>query len=74
MMLQGMTARYLIHGCYRVKSANTILVHAAAGGVGLIACQWAKHLGAKGNLHKSRNHAYSLPQSTIKKNKKPRCA
>ena len=47
MMLQGMTARYLIHGCYRVKSGDTILVHAAAGGVGLIACQWAKHLGAK---------------------------
>jgi NADPH2:quinone reductase len=46
MMLQGMTARYLLHGCYKVKSGNTILIHAAAGGVGLIACQWAKHLGA----------------------------
>ncbi|MDA3789998.1 MAG: quinone oxidoreductase [Desulfobacula sp.] len=46
MMLQGMTARYLIHGCYRVKSGDTILVHAAAGGVGLIVCQWAKHIGA----------------------------
>jgi NADPH2:quinone reductase len=46
MMLQGMTARYLLHGCYRVKSGDTILIHAAAGGVGTIACQWAAHLGA----------------------------
>jgi NADPH2:quinone reductase len=46
MMLQGMTARYLLHGCFKVTSGNTILIHAAAGGVGLIACQWAKHLGA----------------------------
>jgi NADPH2:quinone reductase len=46
MMLQGMTARYLLHGCYKVKSGDTILIHAAAGGVGSIACQWAKHLGA----------------------------
>ena len=46
MMLQGMTARYLLHGCYPVKKGDTILVHAAAGGVGLIACQWAHFLGA----------------------------
>ncbi len=46
MMLQGMTARYLLHGCYPVKAGDTILVHAAAGGVGTIVCQWAKHLGA----------------------------
>jgi NADPH2:quinone reductase len=46
MMLQGMTARYLLHGCYKVKSGDTILIHAAAGGVGSILCQWAKHLGA----------------------------
>lgn len=46
MMLQGMTARYLLHGCYRVKAGDTILIQAAAGGVGLIVCQWAKHLGA----------------------------
>ena len=45
MMLQGMTAQYLIRRTYRVKSGQTILVHAAAGGVGLILCQWAKHLG-----------------------------
>jgi NADPH2:quinone reductase len=46
MMLQGMTARYLLHGCYPVKQGDTILIHAAAGGVGTIACQWAKHIGA----------------------------
>jgi NADPH2:quinone reductase len=46
MMIRGMTARYLLHETYRVKAGDTILVHAAAGGVGLIVCQWAKHLGA----------------------------
>jgi NADPH2:quinone reductase len=46
MMLQGMTARYLLRGCYPVKSGDRILIHAAAGGVGLIVCQWANHLGA----------------------------
>ena len=46
MMLQGMTARYLLGGCYPVKKGDTILIHAAAGGVGSIVCQWAKHLGA----------------------------
>ena len=46
MMLQGMTARYLIYGCYPVKGGDRILIHAAAGGVGLIVCQWANHLGA----------------------------
>jgi NADPH2:quinone reductase len=46
MMLQGMTARYLLRGCYPVRSGSRILIHAAAGGVGLIVCQWAKHLGA----------------------------
>lgn len=46
MMLQGMTARYLLRGCYDVKRGDTVLIHAAAGGVGSIACQWAKHLGA----------------------------
>ena len=45
MMLQGMTVRYLLKETYEVKSGDTILFHAAAGGVGLIACQWAKHLG-----------------------------
>ena len=46
MMLKGMTARYLLRSCYHVKPGDTILFHATAGGVGLIACQWAKHLGA----------------------------
>ena len=46
MMLKGMTAQYLLRSTYRVKAGDTILFHAAAGGVGLIACQWAKSLGA----------------------------
>ncbi len=46
MMLQGMTVRYLIRRTYRVAAGETVLFHAAAGGVGLIACQWLKHLGA----------------------------
>ncbi len=45
-MLKGMTARYLLRVTYRVQKGDTVLIHAAAGGVGLIACQWAKHLGA----------------------------
>jgi NADPH2:quinone reductase len=46
MMLQGMTAQYLLRRTYPVKLGDTILVHAAAGGVGLIVSQWAKALGA----------------------------
>ena len=46
MMLKGMTAWYLCRRTYRVKKGDTVLVHAAAGGVGQILCQWAKHLGA----------------------------
>jgi NADPH2:quinone reductase len=46
MMLKGMTAQYLVRRTYKVKAGDTILVHAAAGGVGLILCQWAHHLGA----------------------------
>jgi NADPH2:quinone reductase len=45
MMLQGMTAQFLIRSCYAVQPGDTILVHAAAGGVGLILCQWARKLG-----------------------------
>jgi NADPH2:quinone reductase len=45
-MLKGLTANYLIFSTYAVKRGDTILVHAAAGGVGLILCQWAKSLGA----------------------------
>jgi len=47
MMLKGMTAQYLLRRTFRVERGQTILFHAAAGGVGLIACQWAKHLGAR---------------------------
>src|SRR5919205_2805119 len=46
MMLQGLTAQYLLRTTYPVQPGDTVLVHAAAGGVGLIMCQWAKHLGA----------------------------
>lgn len=47
MMLQGLTVQYLLRQCHEVKPGDTILFHAAAGGVGLIACQWARHLGVK---------------------------
>jgi len=46
MLLQGMTAQYLLRRSYRVQAGDAILLHAAAGGVGLIASQWARHLGA----------------------------
>ncbi len=46
MMLQGMTAQYLLRRTYEVQPGDTILIHAAAGGVGLLVCQWAKALGA----------------------------
>ncbi len=46
MMLKGLTVQYLVRRTYRVQPGDTLLVHAAAGGVGLILCQWAKHLGA----------------------------
>ena len=45
-MLQGMTTEYLLQRTYQVQAGDTILFHAAAGGVGLLACQWAKSLGA----------------------------
>ena len=46
MMIRGMTARYLLRETYAVQRGDVILIHAAAGGVGLLVCQWAKHLGA----------------------------
>ncbi len=46
-MLKGLTAWYLLRRTYRVKRGDSVLIHAAAGGVGLIACQWARSLGAK---------------------------
>jgi NADPH:quinone reductase-like Zn-dependent oxidoreductase len=47
LMLKGMTAEYLLHRTHRVRRGQAILVHAAAGGVGLLLCQWARALGAK---------------------------
>jgi NADPH2:quinone reductase len=46
MMLKGMTAQYLLNRTFKVGKGTNVLIHAAAGGVGLIACQWANHLGA----------------------------
>ncbi len=46
MMLKGMTAEYLLHRTFKVQKGSTILVHAAAGGMGAILCQWANHIGA----------------------------
>ncbi len=47
MMLKGLTAQYLLRQTYRVREGDTVLVHAAAGGVGLILCQWGRALGAR---------------------------
>lgn len=47
LILKGLTAQYLIRGAYPVRAGETILIHAAAGGVGLILCQWARHIGAR---------------------------
>jgi NADPH2:quinone reductase len=73
MMLQGMTAQYLIKRTYKAKAGDTILVHAAAGGVGLILCQWAKSLGitvigvvgtdAKAELAKANGAAHVILSS-----------
>jgi NADPH:quinone reductase len=46
LMLKGMSAEYLLHRTHQVRRGDMILVHAAAGGVGLLLCQWAKHIGA----------------------------
>ena len=46
MMLKGMTVQYLLRRTFKVEKGMTVLIHAAAGGVGLIFCQWANHLGA----------------------------
>jgi NADPH2:quinone reductase len=45
--LQGMTAHYLLHEFYKIAKGDTVLIHAAAGGMGLLLVQWAKHLGAR---------------------------
>jgi NADPH:quinone reductase len=70
MMLKGMTAQYLLRRTFKVKKGDTILVHAAAGGVGLILCQWAKALGATvigtaGSKHKAEIAAKHGAHHTI---------
>ena len=72
MMLKGLTVQYLIRRVYRVQKGETVLFHAAAGGVGLIACQWLKALGAtvigtvgsdaKANV--AREHGCDTPSCT----------
>jgi NADPH2:quinone reductase len=72
-MLKGLTAQYLLRQTYRVKPGETILFHAAAGGVGLLAGQWAKHLGvtvigtvgseAKGRLAKAHGYDHIIDYS-----------
>ena len=47
LMLKGMTAEYLLHRTHRVRPGDAVLVHAAAGGTGLLLCQWARALGAR---------------------------
>ncbi len=74
MMLQGLTAAYLLRKTYRVQPGDAVLIHAAAGGVGLIACQWAKALGAtvigtvgsaaKGELAKAHGCDHVINYST----------
>ncbi|MGB5009750.1 MAG: quinone oxidoreductase [Candidatus Dechloromonas phosphoritropha] len=74
MMLQGLTAAYLLRKTYRVQAGDAVLIHAAAGGVGLIACQWAKVLGAtvigtvgspaKGDLAKAHGCDHVINYST----------
>jgi NADPH2:quinone reductase len=74
MMLQGLTVQYLFKSTYQVKAGETILFHAAAGGVGLIACQWARTLGVnligtagsneKAELAKSHGAAHVINYNT----------
>jgi NADPH2:quinone reductase len=45
-MLKGLTVWYLLHKTFKVEPGHRVLIHAAAGGIGLLACQWAKALGA----------------------------
>jgi len=47
LLFKGLTAEYLLHRTHQLRAGDTVLVHAAAGGVGLLLCQWAKHLGAR---------------------------
>jgi NADPH2:quinone reductase len=73
-MLQGLTVQYLFRRTYKIQPGDTILFHAAAGGVGLIACQWAKALGVnligtvgsdeKGELAKAAGAAHVINYNT----------
>ena len=64
-MLKGMTAEYLLHRTHRVRAGDTVLVHAAAGGVGLLLCQWARALGARVDRHGvERGQGASWPAPT----------
>ena len=79
MMLKGMTAQYLLRRTYKVEKGDTILVHAAAGGVGLILCQWGNALGAtvigtvgseeKAKIAKAQRHPphHPLPQRGLRR-------
>src|SRR5258708_27995930 len=58
-LFKGMTVEYLLHRAHQLRAGDRVLVHAAAGGVGLLLCQWAKYLGATGigtggSAHKAR--------------------
>jgi NADPH:quinone reductase len=74
MMLQGLTVQYLFRSTYALKAGDTVLFHAAAGGVGLIACQWARAVGAnligtvgsdeKGELAKAHGAAHVINYNT----------
>jgi NADPH2:quinone reductase len=64
MMLKGLTVQYLIRQTYRIKSGETILLHAAAGGVGLILGQWAKHLGVTRSAPSAVTRRPSWPRRT----------
>ena len=63
MLLKGLTVHYLIHSTYRVKRGDTVLWHAAAGGVGLIACQWLKALGVTTIATAGSEHKMALAKA-----------
>ena len=63
MLLKGLTVHYLIHSTYRVKRGDTVLWHAAAGGVGLIACQWLKALGVTTIATAGSDHKMALAKA-----------
>jgi NADPH2:quinone reductase len=60
-MLKGMTAQYLLHDTAPVRAGDHVLVHAAAGGVGLLLCQWAKHLGCTVSAPSARRRRRRWP-------------